>query len=61
MLSVTGTVRPRLSGISRLIDMHSDRQDLIDAARGLKPADTVFKNATIFNPFSCNWERGDLR
>jgi adenine deaminase len=40
--------------------MHSDRQELIDAARGLKPADTIFKNATIFNPFSCTWDRGDL-
>jgi adenine deaminase len=35
-------------------------KDLIDAARGLKPADAVFKNARIFNPFTLDWEEGDL-
>jgi len=34
--------------------------DLIDAARGLVPADRVFKNARIFNPFTCTWEEGTL-
>jgi len=34
--------------------------DLIDAARGLVPADCVFKNARIFNPFTCTWEEGNL-
>ncbi|MGB7788530.1 adenine deaminase [Methanoregula sp.] len=40
--------------------MLPERQTLIDAARGLTPADTVFKNATIFNPFTGDWQRGDL-
>lgn len=35
-------------------------KNLIDAARGTVPADTVFTNATIFNPFTCTWEKGDL-
>ncbi|MFA4861954.1 adenine deaminase [Methanoregula sp.] len=35
-------------------------KDLIEAARGLIPADTVFKNARVFNPFTCVWEKGDL-
>ena len=33
---------------------------MLDAARGLKPADAVLKNASIFNPFTCGWERGNL-
>jgi adenine deaminase len=36
------------------------RRDLLDAARGLVPADTVCKNAGIFNPFTCSWETGTL-
>jgi adenine deaminase len=35
-------------------------KDLIDAARGLVPADVVFRNARIFNPFTCTWETGNL-
>lgn len=34
--------------------------DLINAARGITPADAVFKNAKIFNPFSCTWDTGTL-
>jgi adenine deaminase len=30
------------------------------AARGLEPADTVFRNAEIFDAFSCTWEPNDL-
>jgi adenine deaminase len=33
---------------------------LLEAARGMVPADTVFRNALIFNPFMCGWEHGDL-
>ena len=33
---------------------------LIPAARGAKPADLVFKNAQVFDAFSCTWEQGDL-
>ncbi len=32
----------------------------LDAARGLSPADLVFRNAAIFNPFTCSFERGNL-
>jgi adenine deaminase len=35
-------------------------KDMIDAARGLAPADTVFCGASIFNPFTGSWESGDL-
>jgi len=35
-------------------------RDLLGAARGLTPADTVFRNALIFNPFICGWEQGAL-
>jgi adenine deaminase len=35
-------------------------KDLIDAARGFTPADAVFKNALIFNPFMGDWEQGNL-
>jgi len=35
-------------------------QELLKAARGLIPADTVFRNARIFNPFICDWEEGSL-
>ena len=34
--------------------------DLINAARGITPADAVFKNAKIFNPFTCTWDKGTL-
>jgi len=40
--------------------MRKRRRRLIDAARGLAPADVVFSNAVIFNPFSCTWEGGSL-
>jgi adenine deaminase len=33
---------------------------MIDAARGITPADTVFKNANIFDPFTCSWDEGSL-
>jgi adenine deaminase len=33
---------------------------MLDAARGLKPADAVFKNASVFNPFTADWEQGTL-
>jgi adenine deaminase len=32
----------------------------LEAARGILPADTVFRNAEIFCPFDCSWERTDL-
>jgi adenine deaminase len=38
----------------------SSIQELLEAARGLAPADTVFRNARIFNPFVCGWEQGHL-
>ncbi|MGA2162288.1 MAG: adenine deaminase [Methanoregula sp.] len=34
--------------------------DLIPAARGTEPADVVYRNAEIFDAFSCTWEKGDL-
>ncbi|MDP3563961.1 MAG: adenine deaminase [Methanoregula sp.] len=34
--------------------------NMIKAARGNAPADAVFKNAKIFNPFTCTWEQGTL-
>jgi adenine deaminase len=40
--------------------MEKFSKDLLDAARGLKPADAVFKNASIFNPFTGDWELGTL-
>jgi adenine deaminase len=40
--------------------MDTFRKDLLDAARGIVPADTVCKNAQIFNPFTCSWETGTL-
>jgi len=33
---------------------------LIPAARGLVPADIVYRNAEIFDTFSCTWEHNDL-
>ncbi|PKG33070.1 adenine deaminase [Methanoregula sp.] len=38
----------------------NEKQQLIAAARGLAPADTVFSGAAIFNPFTCTFEQGDL-
>jgi len=35
-------------------------RNLLEAARGLAPADTVFRNALIFNPFTGGWEHGNL-
>jgi len=40
--------------------MPFDLARLVDAARGGGPADAVFCNAEIFNPFTCTWEQGDL-
>jgi adenine deaminase len=40
--------------------METSGKDLLDAARGLVPADIVCKNARIFNPFTCSWEPGTL-
>lgn len=34
----------------------SSQKDLIDAARSITPADAVFKNASIFDPFTCSWD-----
>lgn len=34
--------------------------DLINAARGITTADAVFTNASIFNPFTCTWDKGTL-
>jgi len=34
--------------------------EMANAARGLAPADAVFHDATIFNPFTCAWEEGSL-
>ena len=35
-------------------------RDLINATRGNAPADAVFTNAKIFNPFTCTWDEGTL-
>jgi adenine deaminase len=35
-------------------------RELLEAARGQTPADSVFRNALIFNPFICGWETGSL-
>jgi adenine deaminase len=40
--------------------METFKKDLIDAARGLSPADSVFKNAAVFNPFTLSWDEGTL-
>jgi adenine deaminase len=39
---------------------NSFKKDVLDAARGIAPADAVFKNARIFNPFTCRWDEGSL-
>jgi adenine deaminase len=33
---------------------------MTDAARGVTPADAIYKNAEIFNPFTCSFEEGTL-
>jgi len=33
---------------------------VIDAARGMGPADVIFETATIFNPFTGSWDEGTL-
>jgi adenine deaminase len=38
----------------------SSQKDVLEAARGIAPADAVFKNASIFNPFTCMWDEGTL-
>jgi adenine deaminase len=40
--------------------METFRKDLLDAARGLAPADVIVKSARIFNPFTGSWETGML-
>jgi adenine deaminase len=42
------------------MSMDTFRKDLIDAARGLSPADAAFRNARIFNPFTLSWDDGTL-
>lgn len=32
----------------------------MDAARGLEPADVIFEDASLFNPFTCSWDKGTL-
>jgi len=40
--------------------METFSKDILDAARGITPADAVLKNGLVFNPFINDWERGDL-
>jgi adenine deaminase len=40
--------------------MPEKKDRLIDAARGMVKADAVFSNAELFNPFTCEWERGSF-
>ncbi|MDD1681693.1 MAG: amidohydrolase family protein, partial [Methanoregula sp.] len=40
--------------------METEKSDLLEAARGLAPADIVCKNAQVFNPFTCSFETGTL-
>jgi adenine deaminase len=40
--------------------MNTEKNDLLEAARGLVPADIVCKNARVFNPFTCSYETGTL-
>jgi adenine deaminase len=40
--------------------MNIFRKSVIDAARGLAPADTVLEDAAVFNPFTCSWDEGSL-
>ncbi|QQR71903.1 MAG: adenine deaminase [Methanolinea sp.] len=36
------------------------RRTLIHIARGLQPADILFRNAIVFNPFTGDWDPGDF-
>jgi adenine deaminase len=36
------------------------QKDLLEAARGMAPADVICTHARIFNPFTCSWEEGTL-
>lgn len=36
------------------------RKELLGAALGDEPCDIVFRNANVFNPFSCTWELCDF-
>jgi adenine deaminase len=36
------------------------RKNLVEAARGLRTADTCFRNAEIFNPFTSEWQLTDF-
>ena len=40
--------------------VNSLRKELLKAALGDEPCDIVFKNANVFNPFSCTWELCDF-
>jgi adenine deaminase len=40
--------------------MQSFTKNMIDAARGAGPADIVFENGSVFNPFTCSWDEGTL-
>ena len=40
--------------------MFEDRFDLVRIAKGEDPADIVFQNCDLFNPFDCTWERTDF-
>jgi adenine deaminase len=40
--------------------MEPEMTTLIQAARGMIPADLVLRNANVFNPFTCSWDTGDL-
>ena len=43
-----------------MTDMTAFSLNLINAARGNAPADAVFKNGKIFNPFTFTWDTGTL-
>lgn len=36
------------------------RERLVPVARGSSPADVLFENAELFNPFTCEWSRTDV-
>ncbi|MCK4269076.1 MAG: adenine deaminase [Methanogenium sp.] len=40
--------------------MFKPLKNLIQAALGNEPADLLFKNATLFNPFDCEWEESSV-
>ncbi|MDD1718403.1 MAG: adenine deaminase [Methanoregulaceae archaeon] len=37
-----------------------EKGSFLGQARGLEPAEQVFRNAELFNPFTCGWERTDI-